>query len=210
MHQKALSAMMALEGEIERLSQMRTHPQLGVRSRSHDCWRSKGEGQKKTRCQVRFADEPDPSQSANPDMLPGEEGSEGGDSDLEEPPELKPCIASFLWGSPGISDYEGEKTLPEPSFLNFTEWVQWKAEKCDTPSWWMELSTIPGEDNTRKLAGEVRASFMLPWQMHELASKEAPFQAPPVPHVFTGRDLCLQSSPFLPVGISERFPEKRQ
>ena len=49
-HQKALSATMALEGEIERLSQMRTHPQLGVRSRSRDCQRSKGEGQKKICC----------------------------------------------------------------------------------------------------------------------------------------------------------------
>ena len=194
-HQKVLSAMMALEGEIERLSQMRTCPQSGVRLRSHDRWRSKGEGWKKTHHHVSFADELDPSQSTNPDMLPGEEGSEGGDSDLGELLELKLCIASFLWGSPGTFDNEDEKMPLEPSVLNFTEWVQWKAEKCDTPSWWMELSTIPGEDNTRKLAREVRASFMLPWWMHELESKEAPFQAPPVP-------LYLHRKRFMPPVIS--------
>ena len=161
-HQKALSAVMALEGEIERLRQMRTHPQSGVRSRSQDCHRSKGEGQKRICCKISFVDELSPGQSANPDTLSGGEGSKGRDSDLGEPPELKPAVASFLQGSPETSDNEGNRTPPEPAILDFAEWVPWKAERCNTPSWWMELSTVPGEDNTRKLARQVRASFGLP------------------------------------------------
>ena len=59
----------------------------------------------------------------------------------------------------------------------------------------MELLTVPGENNTRRLAREVRASFQLPWQMHELESKEAPFQAPPAPP-------CLHGRRFMPPVIS--------
>ena len=178
-HQKALSATTALEDEIERLSRMRACSQSGVISRSQDCQRSKGEVQKKRCHQVSFVDEPAPSQSANPEMLSGKEESEGGDSDLGEPPELKPAVASFLWGSPETSDDEGEEMPPEPTVLDFAEWVHWKAERCNTPSWWMELSTVPGEDNTRKLARQVRASFELPQQLQELDAERATLQAPP-------------------------------
>ena len=178
-HQKVLSAIMALEGEIERLSQMRTCPQSGVRSRSWDCQRSKGEGWKKIRHQVSFVDEPAPSQSANPDMPSGGEGSKGGDFNLGEPLELKPAVASFLQGSQETSDDEGKKMPLEPAILDFAEWVPWKTERCDTPSWWMELSTVPGEDNTRKLARQVRASFTLAWQLQELDAGRATHQAPP-------------------------------
>ena len=123
-----------------------------MRSRSQDHQWSKGEGWKKRCCQVSFADKQAPNQSANPEMPSGKGGSKGRDSDLGEPPELKPAVASFLWGSPEISDNEGEKTPLEPTVLDFAEWVPWKAERCNTPSWWMELSTVPGEDDTRKLA----------------------------------------------------------
>ena len=159
-HQQALSTAMALEEEIERLGQMKAHSQSRVRLRSQDHQRSKGEGQKKRHCQGSFVDELAPRQSANPEMPLGKEGFEGGDSDLGELPELKPAVASFLWGSLETSDEE----MPlEPTVLDFAKWVHWKAERCNTPSWWMELSTVPGEDNTRKLARQVRASFRLPW-----------------------------------------------
>ena len=92
-------------------------------------------------------------------MPSGEEGSKGRDADLEELPELPPTVASFLRGSLEMSDDEGREMLPEPAVLDFAGWVWWKAGKCDTPSWWMELSVVPGEDNTRELARQVRASF---------------------------------------------------
>ena len=96
-------------------------------------------------------------------------------------PELNPAVASFLQGSPETSDDEGKKMPPEPAILDFAEWVPWKVERCDTPSWWMELSTVPGEDNTRKLARQVRASFGLPQWLQELDAGRATLQAPPAP-----------------------------
>ena len=95
-HQKALVAVAILEEEINWLSCTRAHLKSRARSKSRDCQRPSGEGQKKRHCQVRSADEAAPSQSANPKTPLGEEESKGRGSDLEEPPELKPTIASFL------------------------------------------------------------------------------------------------------------------
>ena len=159
-HQRVLSTMATLEEEIERLSWMRAHLQLRVRLRSWDFWRSRERGRKRGHHQV--------SQPADPEMPSGNEESKGGDADLGELPELAPTVASFLQGSPETSDNEGEEMPPEPAVLHFAEWVQWKAGKCDTPSWWMELSMVPGEDNTQELARQVRASFGLPQQLREL------------------------------------------
>ena len=136
-----------------------------------------------------------PGQSANPDMPSGGEESEGRDFDLGELLELKPAVASFLWGSPETLDDEGKKTPLEPTVLDFAEWVQWKAEGCDTPSWWIELSTVPGEDNTRKLARQVRVSFRLPQQLKELDAGKATLQAPPAP-------LCICQQRFMPLADS--------
>ena len=117
-------------------------------------------------------------------MPPSGMGCEDRASDLGEPPELKVEVASFLEGSSEALDGKSEEGPLEPSVSKFVNWVRWKAGKCNTPNWWAELSTVPGEDETRRLAQEVRALFQLPRQMHELEPKEAPFQAPPVP-------LCL-------------------
>ena len=64
--------------------------------------------------------------------------------------------------------------------------------KCDTPSWWMELSAVLGEDNTRKLARQVRASFGLPWWLRELDAERATLQAPPA-------SPCLCWQTFMPL-----------
>ena len=42
----------------------------------------------------------------------------------------------------------------------------------------MKLLTVPGEDDTRKLARQVRASFGLPWQLEEL-EEGGTLQVPP-------------------------------
>ena len=128
-------------------------------------------------------------------MPPGETESEDGASNLGELPELKVEVASFLEGSSEMLDGESKEMPPEPAVSKFTDWVRWKAGKCDTPSWWVELLTVPGEDDTRRLAQEVRALFQLPRQMHELEPKEAPFQAPPVPP-------CLHCQRFMPLVMS--------
>ena len=40
----------------------------------------------------------------------------------------------------------------ELAISKFSNWVRWKVGECDTPGWWAELSTVPGEDDIRKLA----------------------------------------------------------
>ena len=174
-----LAAVSTIEREIERLHHTRVQSQLRARSKSGDCHRPSGEGWKRRHHQVRFVDEPAPSQSTNPKMPLGEEGSQGRGSDLEELPELKPTVASFLRGSPETSDEEGEKMPPEPDITDFGQWVSWKSERCETPDWWEELLAVPGKEDERRLAREVRASFTLPQQMWKLYSREATLQAPP-------------------------------
>ena len=95
-HQKALAAVATLEEEINWLSHTRACSKSRARSKSRDCWRPSGEGQRKRHCQVRFADEATPSQSADPKTPLGEKGAKGGGSNLEEPPELKPTVTSFV------------------------------------------------------------------------------------------------------------------
>ena len=142
-HPKVLSATATLEEEIEKLHQIRGHSQLEVRPKSQDHWRSEGM-QEERRCQVSLASKPTPSQSANPDMPPGEMESEDGASILGEPPELKVEVASFLEGSSEMSDGTSQEMPPEPAVSKFADWVRWKVGKCDTPSWWAELLTVPG------------------------------------------------------------------
>ena len=82
-------------------------------------------------------------------MPSGRTGSKGRDSDLGEPPQLKAEVASFLQGSSEMPEDEGVEILPEPSVYKSAEWVQWRAEKCDVPDWWAELSTVLQEDTGR-------------------------------------------------------------
>ena len=81
----------------------------------------------------------------------------------------------------------------EPPVLEFSQWVPWKAERCETPEWWPEVSVVPGRDESRKLAREVWASFVLPWQMQELGSREATLQAPPALQNLYRQKFMLQA-----------------
>ena len=139
-----------------------------------------GKRRRKRWHQVSPSSQPAGSQSANPDTLSGRAGSKGGDLDLGEPPQLKVEVASFLQRSSKPPEDKDEELLPEPSIYKSAKWVWWRAEKCEIPNWWAELSTVP-EENTGRLAWEVRASFQLPRHMHELDPREAPFHAPPAP-----------------------------
>ena len=65
----------------------------------------------------------------------------------------------------------------EPTILDLSLCVPWKAERCETPDWWMELSAVLGKEDARKLAREVRASFGLPRQLQELGPREPTLQA---------------------------------
>ena len=184
-HQKALAAVATIEEEINWLSHTRPCSKSRARSKSKDSQRPSQEGWKKRHCQVRFADEAAPSQSANPKTPLGEKGAKGRGSDLEEQPELKPMVSSFLQGSPETLDDEGKKMPPEPAISDLSQWVLWRAERCVTLKWWAELSAVPGKEDTRKLTREVRASFDLPQWLQELDSREATLQAPLHHHACT-------------------------
>ena len=58
----------------------------------------------------------------------------------------------------------------------------------------MELSTVPGEDNTRKLVRQVRASFKLPRQLQELDAERATLQAPPALPCLCWQRFMLQAN----------------
>ena len=166
--------MATLEVEIERLHRLRVCPtERRHRSRT---WQ---EPERRKRWhRVSFATPLTSGQSAEPDPPQGETGLGSKDSDLGDPPELKVEVASFLQGS---SETSGEEDPPlEPPASQPTDWVRWRAEECNLPLWWRELTAVQGED-TKTLAREVRASFQFPQCRHELDSMEAPYHAPPAP-----------------------------
>ena len=205
-HRKVLLTAATLEEEIKRLHRMKAHS--GPEWRPRDSQRPE-ERRRKRWCQDSFSSQPTVSQSTNPDTHSGRTVSKGGDLDLGESPQLKVEVASFLQGSSKMQEEEDEEMLPEPPVSQSTEWVWWKAEKCDVPDWWAELSTVLLED-TGRLAWEVRASFWLPRHMHELDPREAPFHATLAPP-------CLHQQRFIPplcltllAGTSEKFPGRRQ
>ena len=57
---------------------------------------------------------------------------------------------------------------PNPPIEELQKWVTWKARVNETPSWWQELAIVPGVDDYKKLAHEVRASFLFPKRVSEL------------------------------------------
>ena len=63
-------------------------------------------------------------------MESGEETTATEGSDLEKPPELGLEVASFLRGSLGTSEYEGNRMPLEPMVTKFSQWVPWRADKC--------------------------------------------------------------------------------
>ena len=121
-------------------------------------------------------------------------GDMGATEDLNlEPPELGPEVTCFLQGSAKSLEEEKVKVpFPEPSIDKLHKWVTWKAQVCETPSWWQELTMIPEVDSYKKLAHEVWASFQFPKRVSEQCQVKNDHQASPAP-------LCLCQKDFLPL-----------
>ena len=190
-HQKVLATAATLKEEIERLSHTQNCPEVRARSKSRDHQGCSKEEQKKRHHQVWFEDPPAPNHPSGSRIESSKEAATAEGSDLEEPPDLGPEVASFLRGSPGTSKDEGNRMPLEPAVTEFSQWVLWRADRCKTPSWWAELSAVPEIGDHKRLAREVQASFQLPQQMRELGMKEADLQAPPTPP-------CLHQQKFMP------------
>ena len=140
---------------------------------------------------MQFEDPPTPNCPSGLKTGASEEGATAEGSDLEDPPELGPVVASFLRGLLETSEDEGDGMPPEPAITEFSQWVPWRANKCKTPGWWAELVVVPEMADHKKLAREVWALFWLPQQMKELGMKGANLQAPPAPP-------CLHWQKFMP------------
>ena len=100
---------------------------------------------------------------------------------MEEPPELKPMVASFLRGLPETSEDEGKKTASRAH----DSWTsacgshgRWRDVRPQNGGW--NCQQCLGKMTHRKLAREVQGILRtLTWQLQELGSKEATLQAPP-------------------------------
>ena len=145
-HWKALLTVATLEEEIERLHRKKAFSSTEWRRR--DSYRSE-ERRRKRQCEASFCSQPTASRCTNPDTPSGRTESEAGDSDLGEPPQLQAEVASFLQGLSEMPEEENKEMSPEQPVSQPAEWVRWKAERCDVPNWWAELSTVLLEDIER-------------------------------------------------------------
>ena len=173
-HQKALATPAALEGEIKRLSHPlpQSQPKIRARSKTRDCQRWRTVEWKRRHHQVCFKDCPTPYHLARKSHESIGKAAAPEGLDLEEPPELEPEVACFLWESTGNCEEEDEKVPLEPLIREFCQWVPWKANTCEMPDWWGEVVAVPEVEDHKKLAREVRALFQYPRRMKELHPKE--------------------------------------
>ena len=195
-HQKALAMVATSEEEIEWLSHplIRSRSKAQAHSKSRDCCRCRSWGQKRRHCQVQ------PEDCCAPyfEYHPSQRGSESkGDAEamedfnLEDALELWLEVSCFLQGPIRSSEEENvEMPSHEPPIEELEEWVTWRAQACETTSWWQELTMVPEVDDHEKLAHEVWASFWLPKRVSEWCWVENNHQAPPAL-------LCLHQKNFL-------------
>ena len=112
------------------------------------------------------------------------------DLNLEELPKLGLEVTCFCQGSAWSSEENVKVPSPKPPIEELQKWVTWKACVYETPSWWQELTMVPGVDDHEKLACKVWASFQLPRRVIKLHLVKNNHQALPAP-------LCLCQKNFL-------------
>ena len=214
-HQKALAMVATLEEEIEWLSCpiIRSCLEARAHSQSRDHCRCRSRGQKRKHHQVWLEDCHAPYFMYYPSQRSSESEGDAAateDLNLEEPPELGLDVTCFLQGSAKRSEEENMKLpSPKPPIEELQKWVNWKAGKCKTPSWWQDLTMVPGVDKYEKLACEVWASFQLLKRASEGCCVKNDHQAHWHHHVFAGRISCCCQILSLPARISRRSSVRR-
>ena len=182
-HQKALTAVAALEGEIERLCcplSWRWPEARGSYGRSRVCRVYRCMGHKKRRHQVSFSNTPTSQPLTKENVGSTGEALAPEDLDLGEPPELEPRVTSFLTGS--VESSEEEESPPEPPVGELCEWVMWKAEATKTPNW---------------------------WRVMEIKETKYHCHAPPAPPCLLKDHFLLPPIPSSPAGIFKRYGGRR-
>ena len=95
------------------------------------------------------------------------------------------------------------KSMPKPSLNNTSEWIAWLADQVNTPTWWLELATVPRERDVEEFARKVQASFKLPKRRSCAQGTPMIYSAPPqalehdwflpISNITFGRqDYCMQ------------------
>ena len=158
---------------------------------------------------MQFEDPPAPNCPSGLRMESSEEAATAEGSNLEEPPELGPEVASFLRGSLGTSEDKGNRMPPEPAVTEFRQWVPWRADRCKTLSWWAELLAVLKIGDHKRLAREVQASFQLPKWMRELGMKEADLQASPVSPCLCRQKFMLRAQSIYTCRDIREIPQEK-
>ena len=133
------------------------------------------------------------------------------DLNLGELPELVPEVTYFLQGSAmGLGEENVMVPSPKPPIEELQKWVTWKAQMYETPSWWQELTMVPGVDDHEKLALKVWASFHILKRASKLCQVKNNHQALPAPPCLCQKKLlnCHQI-PSLPARTSGKYSMRR-
>ena len=169
MLQWVLDAVHILEMNIERLSREANNTRCW-----HPCSYSHPQGRSQERCvwslnlhrpkrHVTFCVSEEGISSDEWSQREPQEHSIRGEveeGDLGPLPTLRPELEHFL-EMPMTSQDTRDRWgfLPEPSIKNYELWLEWQAHQLDTPHWLVELTTIPGAGDIKKLAWKIHTSF---------------------------------------------------
>ena len=94
-------------------------------------------------------------------------------------------------------DAEGRGNYPsELSIKDVETWLDWWACQMDMPYWWVELITIPGVEDPKRLAQKICSSFSIPAVRCKVFPGQV-YTVPPAPK-------CLTRNLFLPNDLSYR------
>ena len=134
-----------------------------------------------------------PSTPPTEDMSDWSQPLEG---DLNCPPPLTHSWRT--WQGDGLAwsrrgDGSWQESTPKPSIDNSSEWVTWRANQVNTPTWWLELCTVPGERDAEEFAQKIWASFELHRRRSHVWHIANDYSAPPFPQNMTGSYLFLTS-----------------
>ena len=83
-----------------------------------------------------------------------------------------------------IKDPVKEETsnLTEPSMDDLEMWLEFQVGQLGTPTWWGELTAVPGIEDRHKFVWKIRASFYVP-EVCIRASPEQIYTTSPAPQV---------------------------
>ena len=110
---------------------------------------------------------------------------------------LDPELEDFLGGEMHPLSTEGGdgfqwSSMPAPSLENSSEWVTWQANLVNTPTWWPELSVVPGEMDLEEFARKVQALSELPKRRSHAQGTTNDYSTPLAPQT-------LEHDQFLPI-----------